>query len=73
MFDTKSLLASRTIWVNLITLVAGTALGAKYLAGVDPGPVADAISQFVIVIGPIVSSIFRAIATKKIVSPTPAS
>ena len=68
MFDTKSFFSSRTVWANLITLAAGTTLGTKYLAGVDPGAAVDAVSQAAIVLGPIVSSVYRAVATKKIVS-----
>jgi muramidase (phage lysozyme) len=63
----KGILASKTIWANVITVVGGTALGAKYLGGVDPGQIIDVISQAAVVLGPILSSIFRVQATKQIV------
>jgi hypothetical protein len=69
MFDTKTILASRTIWANLIGLVA-LILG---LFGFDgsaraTGAFEEAVVQIVAAGSFIASTIFRILATKQILN-----
>ncbi|MBM6592365.1 glycoside hydrolase family 108 protein [Microvirga pudoricolor] len=65
--DTKSILASRTVWSNLLGLLAVLAgvLGFD-ASGVDSGAVADAIVQIVAAGSFIASTLFRILATQQI-------
>ena len=69
MFDTKTILASRTIWSNLIGLAA-LVLG---LFGFDSsalatGAVEEALLQIIAAGSFIASTIFRIVATKQILN-----
>ncbi len=67
METTKSLLASRTLWSNVIGLAAvGLSLAGFDTRGLDPAPIADAALQMVAAGGFIASSVFRIIATKRL-------
>lgn len=67
MIDTKSILASRTVWANLIGLAA-LVLG---LLGFDAstlntGAFVDAVVQLIAAASFVASTIFRILATKQI-------
>ena len=69
MFDTKTILASRTIWANLIGLAA-LVLG---LLGFDTsalatGAIEEALVQLIAAGSFIASTIFRIVATKQILN-----
>ena len=69
MFDTKTILASRTVWSNLIGLTA-LVLG---LFGFDSsalatGAVEEALLQIIAAGSFIASTLFRIVATKQILS-----
>lgn len=69
MEDTKTILASRTVWANLVGLFA-LVLG---LLGFDAstleaGAFAEAATQFVAAASFIASSVFRVLATKQILN-----
>lgn len=69
MMDTKTILASRTVWANLIGLVA-LVLG---LFGFDAsdlnnGAVAEAVAQIIAAASFIASTVFRILATKQILN-----
>ena len=69
MFDTKTILASRTVWSNLIGLAA-LILG---LVGFDgsalaTGAVEEALVQFIAAGSFIASTLFRIVATKQILN-----
>jgi hypothetical protein len=69
MFDTKTILASRTVWSNLIGLAA-LMLG---LVGFDgsalaTGAVEEALVQFIAAGSFIASTLFRIVATKQILN-----
>jgi lysozyme family protein len=67
MNDTKSILTSRTVWSNLVGLVAiGLSLGGFNVAGIDTGPVVDAGLQAIAGASFVASTLFRVIATRKI-------
>jgi hypothetical protein len=67
MDTTKSLLASRTLWSNVIGLAAlGLSLAGFDTQGFDPAPIADAVLQVVAAGGFIASSVFRIVATKRL-------
>lgn len=72
MDTTKSVLASRTVWANLIGL-ASVAFGVIGVdtSNVDAGGLAEAMSQIVAGISFVASTIFRVQATKQIGTPTP--
>ncbi|WP_210485636.1 hypothetical protein [Microvirga antarctica] len=67
MIDVKPLLASRTIWSNLIGLAA-LVLGLRGYdaSALTDGVVLDAIAQLVAAVSFIASSVFRVVATKQI-------
>jgi len=67
MIDTKSILASRTIWANIVGLasVGLSAFGFK-TAGIDTGGIADAILQVVTGTSLVASTVFRVVASKRI-------
>lgn len=70
MDTTKSVLASRTVWANLIGL-ASVAFGVIGVdtSNVDAGGLAEAMSQIVAGISFVASTIFRVQATKQIGTP----
>lgn len=67
--DTKSILASRTVWANAIGLAA-VALGffGYDTAGLDATGLAEAIVQIVAAASFVASTIFRVVATKQLAS-----
>jgi hypothetical protein len=69
MFDTKTILASRTIWANLIGL-ATLVLGLFGLDGsaLATGAFEEALIQFVAAGSFIASIVFRILATKQILN-----
>jgi lysozyme family protein len=69
MIDTKTILASRTVWANLIgfaALVLGL-LGFDASA-LDTGAVAEAVVQLIAAASFIASTVFRILATKQILN-----
>jgi len=69
MLDTKTLLASRTVWANLIGLIA-LVLG---LLGFDASPLGsgdfeEAVVQLVAAASFVASTVFRILATKQILN-----
>ena len=69
MIDTKAILASRTVWANLIgfaALILGL-LGFDASA-LDTGAVADAVVQLIAAASFIASTVFRILATKQILN-----
>ena len=69
MLDTKTILASRTIWSNLIGLVA-LVLGLFGLDGsaLATGAVEEALVQLIAAGSFIASTVFRILATKQILN-----
>jgi hypothetical protein len=69
MFESKAILASRTVWANLIGLVA-VALGIAGLktSDADVGALTDAAAQLVAAASFIASTVFRITATKQLLS-----
>jgi hypothetical protein len=67
MTDTKSILASRTVWANLIGL-ASIVLGIFGFdtQGVDTGSLVDAMVQIVAATSFVASTVFRITAKKQI-------
>lgn len=67
MTDTKSILASRTVWANLIGL---TVLGLGFLGvetgAIDQGALAEAATQLVAAASFIASTVFRVTATRRL-------
>lgn len=71
MDTTKSVLASRTVWANLIGLASvGFGVIGVDTSHVDAGGLAEAMSQIVAGISFVASTVFRVRATKQIGSPT---
>jgi hypothetical protein len=67
MNEFKSLLQSRTFWANSLGVIALLVPpAAPYVTGVDPGAVAEAVSNAVAVVMFVVSTYTRMIATKRI-------
>lgn len=67
MDQTKTLLASRTLWSNVIGLTAvGLSLAGFDTKLLDPGALADAALQVVAAGGFIASTVFRIVATKRL-------
>jgi hypothetical protein len=69
MLDTKTLLASRTVWANLIGLIA-LVLG---VLGFDAAPLGtgefeEAVVQLVAAASFVASTVFRILATKQILN-----
>lgn len=69
MFDTKTILASRTVWSNLIGLSA-LVLGLFGFDGsaLTTDAVEEALAQFIAAGSFIASTVFRIIATKQILN-----
>jgi lysozyme family protein len=69
MFDSKSILASRTVWANCIGLLA-VALGAFGFdtSALDANAFAEATVQLVAAVSFIASTVFRIVATKQLLS-----
>jgi lysozyme family protein len=69
MFDSKSILASRTVWANLVGLAA-VALGTFGLdtSGLDAAAFADAAVQLIAAGSFIASTVFRIVATKQLLA-----
>lgn len=67
MLDTKSILASRTVWSNLVGLAA-VALGVFGFdtTGLDPSAFAEAAVQLVAAASFIASTVFRIVATRQL-------
>lgn len=69
MDKTKTILASRTVWANLIGLVSvGLGLAGVKTGSIDANGLADAASQIVAGASFVASTIFRVTATKQIAS-----
>ena len=67
MFETKALLASRTVWSNLIGLgCLALGLFGVQTGSIDPNGLADAAVQIVAGVSFIASTFFRVRATKQI-------
>jgi hypothetical protein len=66
--DTKSLLTSRTVWSNIVGLLALllAASGIPSEAIGDTGRITDAILQIVAGLGFLASTVFRILATRRI-------
>ena len=67
MTDTKSVLASKTVWANLIGL-AVLALGflGVETGAIDQGALAEALTQLVAAASFIASTVFRVSATRRL-------
>jgi hypothetical protein len=69
MIDTKTLLASRTIWANLIGLVAlGLGLLGFDASALDTGAFTEAAVRMIAAASFVASTIFRILATKQIMN-----
>jgi hypothetical protein len=69
MFDTKSILASRTVWANLIGLAALVlGLFGFDAAALSTGAFQEALVQLIAAGSFIASTIFRILATKQIMN-----
>ena len=69
MFDSKTILASRTIWANLIGLAALVlGLFGFDTSALSTGAVEEALVQFVAAGSFIASTVFRILATKQILN-----
>ena len=67
MFDTKTALASRTVWANLIGVASlGLGLFGVQTGTIDPNGLAEAGAQVVAGASFIASTLFRVLATKQI-------
>ena len=65
--DTKTILASRTVWANLIGLAAVIlGLFGFDASALDGGAFQEALVQFIAAASFIASTIFRILATRKI-------
>lgn len=69
MFDTKSILASRTIWSNIVGLLClvGATLGVK-TGTIDQGATVDAILQILAGGSFLVSSFWRIVARDRLMA-----
>jgi hypothetical protein len=69
MLDTKTLLASRTVWANLIGLIA-LVLGVLGFdaSPLDSGDFEEAVVQLVAAASFVASTVFRILATKQILN-----
>lgn len=63
----KATLASKTVWMGILGVLAALPLTGKYLVGLDMGAVADTLSSAVIVVTQICSIIFRISANTQLV------
>jgi len=69
MFDTKTILASRTVWANLIGLAALVlGLFGFDTSVLDTGAVEEALVQLIAAGSFIASTVFRILATKQILN-----
>ncbi len=69
MFDSKTILASRTVWANLIGLAALVlGLFGFDASALSTGAVEEALVQFVAAGSFIASTVFRILATKQILN-----
>ncbi len=60
----KSILASKTIWVNVLTIA--TVVAAQY--GITPDPeLADKVATFMILANPIINLVLRYFTKKEVV------
>ncbi|WP_112663092.1 hypothetical protein [Microvirga flavescens] len=68
MFESKTVLSSRTVWANAIGLLA-IAFGVFGfdVSTLDSGAVAEAIVQIVAAVSFVASTVFRVVATKQLV------
>jgi hypothetical protein len=67
MDSTKGLLASRTVWANLIGLASlGLGIVGVKTGGLDVNGLADAATQIVAGVSFVASTLFRVAATKQI-------
>lgn len=67
MLETKTLLASRTVWANLIGLVSvGLGIAGVQTGSIDQNGLADALVQIVAGVSFVASTLFRVGATKQI-------
>jgi hypothetical protein len=71
MDSTKGLLASRTVWANLIGFASlGLGLFGVKSGNLDVNGLADAATQIVAGVSFVASTVFRIAATKQIGTPT---
>ncbi len=69
MLDTKTILASRTVWANLIGLVALVlGLFGFEASELGSGAVEEAVVQLIAAASFIASTVFRILATKQILN-----
>ena len=67
MMDTKTILASRTVWANLIGLAAlSLGLFGFDASALNAGAFQEALVQFIAAASFIASTVFRILATKQI-------
>jgi DNA-binding NarL/FixJ family response regulator len=67
MTDLKTLLESRTIWANIVGLIAVVLAALGFgPSGVDPDRIVEIILQVVAGLSFLASTIFRILATRKI-------
>jgi hypothetical protein len=67
MIDFKHILASRTVWANIIGLLAlGASVFGISLDAVETGRLVDACLQGVAAVSFIASTVFRVLATRRI-------
>jgi hypothetical protein len=67
MNDTKAILASRTVWTNLIGLISvGLAIVGVDTGNLDVDKAADALAQLVAAGSFLASTVFRITATKQL-------
>ena len=74
MDSTKKILASRTVWANLIGLASvGLGMAGVKTGTIDPNGLVDAASQIVTGVSFVASTIFRITATKQIATTSAAA
>lgn len=64
--DSKPWWQSKTVITNIATLLASTPLFAKYLGGMDVSSLTETLSTVAVLLGPIISSVFRAVASQPV-------
>ncbi len=68
MFDTKTLLQSRTVWANVVGFASlGLSLMGFQTSGLDVGLVTDRLLEFVAAGSFVASTFFRVVATKRLI------
>lgn len=64
--DSKPWWQSKTVLINIATFLASTPLFAKYFGGMDVSALAETLSTVAVLLGPILSSVFRVTAAQPI-------